>query len=948
MTAQTVKEHYLQGTISDYITNIPLDYKTTVELIASDSVTIISSGRIYESRDKRKKLMFTLPVTESGDYVIRCKNEKYHTLLLPIKVKLHKRETYIQTDPLRMKKKLVTDSINLDGIVVTATKIKFYFDNDTLIYNAEPFVTQEGFVLANILNKMPGIEIKENGDVYSNGRLIKTLLLNGKDFFNNDRATLLENLPAYMVKNVKIYEKEVDSTAIIERERHLAGMTMDIRLKKAFSNFLIGNTDIGMSTDLKYYGKLFGLESSEIHRISMYAISNNINKNETLFQNGTAKDTDHGVGIRKNTKAGMNYNLDDTSGKYYLEGNIEGQYVDEYYDTKTNTQTFLTSGDKFLRSVKNENRYKASISTNHSFYLCGNTPYDFTIKPNFSYERNKMNQDLISGAFLVDIDSLLPKSWTDSLRMKELSQFMKIYGLNKQHLLSNISTNQLTTSLTLDKKIKIPHTNDVLSLQIHGYYMNLSETDNNFYNICYIQNKEIVPDIRNKYDELKINKWGFEANALYQAKLTETSSLNFSYKFIIFRGEENAPKYLLHELGLIWNDELYFDQIPSQDILETVKDKGESYCYTTSESKHAGEVKYIYNKKMGNKPETFFSVSLPFNYLYNKMDYRMDSKNMLINRNGLLPEIAVDFSMRKFKFTNGFSYSASYSMTQNMPSLLYMIDRTTEINPLYIKNGNPNLNNTISHNLKASVFKQNNMNYHTLSLNYTYLNDAISESVLYNTATGGIETTPINVKGNNTFNLLIMNHWYTKKNKTGVIGNEINMTINNSSEFIGITQEEVNKKSSVCNFNIKEKMSYEKSYNKIKFSFDGYMTFYHSTSERKTFNTINCYNFGFDASGNIELHKNINFSTSIKSVSRRGYNYSDMNDDEFIWNASLSKSFSEKVSLKLDVNDILSQRKSVYRSVNALCRTEVFNNNLRRYIMLHFLWKFDVSHTNKH
>ena len=96
-------------------------------------------------------------------------------------------------------------------------------------------------------------------------------------------------------------------------------------------------------------------------------------------------------------------------------------------------------------------------------------------------------------------------------------------------------------------------------------------------------------------------------------------------------------------------------------------------------------------------------------------------------------------------------------------------------------------------------------------------------------------------------------------------------------------------------------------------------------------------------SGNIELPRNYNLSTNVKSVSRRGYNYGDMNDDEIIWNASLSKTFGKHITLKLDANDILSQRKSVYRYVNAQGRTEVFNNNLKRYVMLHFIWRFSTK-----
>jgi hypothetical protein len=73
---------------------------------------------------------------------------------------------------------------------------------------------------------MPGLEMHPNGEIKVHGRKIDELLLNGKDFFNSDRKTLLENMPAYMVKNVKIYTKEKDSLSLIKRENLVAMLWM--------------------------------------------------------------------------------------------------------------------------------------------------------------------------------------------------------------------------------------------------------------------------------------------------------------------------------------------------------------------------------------------------------------------------------------------------------------------------------------------------------------------------------------------------------------------------------------------------------------------------------------------------------------------------------------------------------------------------------------------------
>lgn len=145
-------------------------------------------------------------------------------------IKFYKREDEIEGKDIRLKKK-ISKSLDLPEVLVEATKLKFYFSNDTLVYNAETFATQYGFVLNDLLRKMPGISVGPNYEIYSNGRKVDELLLNGKNFFNGDRETLIENLPAYMIKNIKIYE-HVDSLELLKSLDKQPPLALDVKLKK--------------------------------------------------------------------------------------------------------------------------------------------------------------------------------------------------------------------------------------------------------------------------------------------------------------------------------------------------------------------------------------------------------------------------------------------------------------------------------------------------------------------------------------------------------------------------------------------------------------------------------------------------------------------------------------------------------------------------------------------
>ena len=98
----------------------------------------------------------------------------------------------------------------LDEVVVTASKVKFYMDGDTLTYNADAFELPEGSMLNALIKKLPGVELKKGGEITVNGKRVDVLMLNGKDFFNSDRELILDNLPSYMVTKVQSYLRVPD------------------------------------------------------------------------------------------------------------------------------------------------------------------------------------------------------------------------------------------------------------------------------------------------------------------------------------------------------------------------------------------------------------------------------------------------------------------------------------------------------------------------------------------------------------------------------------------------------------------------------------------------------------------------------------------------------------------------------------------------------------------
>lgn len=103
-------------------------------------------------------------------------------------------------------------------MTVTATKVKFYNKGDTLFYNADAFVLFEGSMLDALVRQLPGVELHPDGQIFVNGRFVESLLLNGKDFMKGDNKVLLENLGAYTVKDIKVYDRQEDMDKLLGKD----------------------------------------------------------------------------------------------------------------------------------------------------------------------------------------------------------------------------------------------------------------------------------------------------------------------------------------------------------------------------------------------------------------------------------------------------------------------------------------------------------------------------------------------------------------------------------------------------------------------------------------------------------------------------------------------------------------------------------------------------------
>lgn len=942
LTMHSQNIRILHGRLVDFATNGTLPDSTIIDLLNNDS-TPLSTDRAYNNFDGfNSTTEFNVEVENPGKYILCFRNRKFHTKYKNVEVKFYKRERTIELGVIPMSKRLITDEHELDEVVVKATKLKFYFSKDTLVYDASLFTTQKGSMLNDILHKMPGLEIKDNGEIYSNGRKVDALLLNGKDFFNRDRKTLLENMPAYAVKNIKIYDKTKDSTSLIRRERELTGYVMDVRLKKGYESSAIVNTDLGYGANKRYYGKAVGLTYNPYGRLSAYAFSNNINRSE-MPGNGDSFSFTNTNGEYVMDKAGMSYNIDNPQGVHTFEGNVETAYTDGYNQYRTTEERFLNGGNTFSREVGKSNDYDFEIITKHTLNFYQNMPLSFTVSPSFSYSVNTRNSNMRNAVFNHDITPLWGDAWADSLWANNYSNASGQYGINYQSIFSKGKNKQLNFKLQANKSIKIPHTEDELNLDASYSFEKNTMRNIDWRQVSYLKTaKEDKSDLYSNISS-RANEWN--ASGSYSLYINSSNKVNLQYSYSDISTHHDNPIYSLELLpDFDLDNYTSFDKLPSQIVLSNVVNNN-AYRYNQHDNKHTIETKYTYNMQK-NYHQSDFSFSIPLNIVKRNMDYHRALYDTIIARSITAPDITTELQHQYSNFSKRsyYMYSLQYTLTHEMPALLDIVSITSDVNPLYVSIGNAHLDNTRQHQMFGQFFWQTTKgNVHRVNLNCYIRENDIARAQVFDNVSGVTYITPRNINGNRAFSINFVNEVFLKTNRQIKATNNLKMTWRRISDYISTSTlkltDYINR---IHNFNLQESIGGKYTSNNTKLNIEGQaFLIYNRVADNNTkSDKKNLYTYGVVCKGTIELPLNLKLQADINAFNRSGFEYSAFNKTQFLFNASLSKAFGEKLSAKVEWNDIFKQRNFATRAVDATGVKDTRHDSLHSYVMFHIIYRF--------
>lgn len=934
----------VKGIVKDKLTNTML-FGAKVKLLNPADSSIVAEGDAFRNwfsgstgnMVETKISEFNLPDIDRGNrYILQITREGYEPY-------------YGIVNPAALSNKLTTMELGdilmsrlakkLDEVVVTATKVKFYNKGDTLIYNADAFNLAEGSMLDALIRQLPGAELDQNGRITINGRFVESLLLNGKDFFKGNNTLMLENLGAYTVKNIAVYDRQDDMDKLLGDNYGKKIYTMDVRLKKEYNQGLLTNLEGGYGTSDRYLGKLFALWYADHARLSVYGNANNLSDNRKPGQDTGFTPANMNSGDYRNYSAGVDYWAEMPARQVSFSGNVAMDRTVVKRGEDVYTTNFLQTGDTYGYSFSSAKLKSWNLSTYHDITFLKNK-WNMKISPSFSWCENNNFTELTSATFSREWDGI-DSDFISSVYKSSSPE--KIASLINRHIdKGKEQGHSINGKLQANGKVKMPNGTDAVSYLISGDYRRKHFDRFQRFMINFGDD----PEPADKADRYFRNRPDYEWNASgalgYIWVVSRNLTADLYYKVDHKSLREASDLFRLDRLYDDMEDNA-FGWLPSAFEYESTIDPSNSFDSRKNEDLHTVNTNFTYSNQGYN---LYLTLNIPWAYRHQWLHYMRGSVDSRISRDKFfIGDVGVEMNWSP---KIGWIYLA-FNRRVTSPNTVDMVDMRDDLNPLEIRSGNPGLKDTESHDFR--VYLQRASSKIRMRRNYglscSFIRNALAYGYVYDNATGVKTGKMYNVDGNWSIGVSQGLEYNFGSKYQFMLSTRTSLNYARSVDMLG-ENGGLPSLSKVNNYRASENISLDYSFANCSLSVFGNVGFSRFTSRRKNFADFNMTDFQYGLRGNFRLPYNFGISTDFTVYSRRGYSDSALNSDNFVWNARLSYSMLKgNLIFMADGFDILHNLSNIFYSVNAQARTETYTNVLPRYFMFHIQWKFHKSPKNK-
>ena len=925
----TGKKIHLSGEVRDGFLDMPLPH-ARISVFKADSTLVADSLRMvvfYRGDMRIDKAVFNLEVSAAErEYLVRGQMDGYDDVWQRVAINDPSQDE-VDVPALKMRK---STTKTMREVTITATKIKMYYRGDTLIYDATAFKMPDGSMLDDLIRQLPGVTMNADGEIFVNGRKVDELLLGSRSFFGGNKKVLLENLPYYTVRHLKVYEKQTDRSVALGYDVDPRRYVMDVILKDEYNQGYIGNVEAAGGTDERWLGRGFLLGFTDKLRFTLLANANNVNEGRHIGQSDHWSPARQPRSLLTTRSVAGEINYENKSDK---NKEIKETFRAEYTST-TDDQTISRRAESFIEGC-------SPTSVTESFNRAGNRrwtlnnhlamrlPAWMDIYAKFDYAHRDGS---FHSAFDEQSDSL-----SISQRTVGISEGTKWEA--KIDVQGSVRPSKQKSHI--DYYVSMGHNSDEGESATHY------QTRNSFLDGKTVEHTAVSD---NSSSLLNRNTWGV-VNLGYGYEIAKDLHLGISN--MLYNSHVHTRDYLYHPDTLL---------LPSQlDALEAITDYANSYeshsdNWQNDFSIHLSKSSYYMHPQVHmrvNYDRWRLELKLPV--YSNKLHYQRGKIDTLARQRMFLPE-------PKFWFRHSWKgalrdFQAHASFRQSMPLLIDRINFRDDSQPLIIKLGNSDLMSTAVTHFDARYYDGTgrNQGMYNLSASFDYHHRDISQSVAYNPINGVYTYKPMNISGayqahanfSTDHNIGEKRYWSWHVNAGA--------DWNHAKDHAMLTGETESHENTVNTLSLNSGANIRYNYKTLNVRAVGSMDWRHSEGRMYDFSTLDAldFSYGLEASYTTPAlcGKKVGGMTLAADAcmySRRGYGAASLNRDDFVINASISQSFlSGKLILRLEGFDLLHQLSPTDYVINAQGRTVTTYRSLPHYLMLHAVWHFNKNPKKK-
>lgn len=500
---------------------------------------------------------FTLPKVKAGKYLLKVSYIGFLTKYVPLHLYANMTEKRVGTIALE------SDAVMLKEAVITAEAPQVTVKEDTLEYNSSAYRTPEGAMLEELVKKLPGAEIDDEGNVKINGKEVKKIMVDGKEFFGGDVKTGLKNLPVNMIDKLKTYDKKSDLARVTGIDDGEEETVLDLKVKKGMNQGWFGNASAAVGTEDRYGSNLMLNRFVDNSQFSLIGSANNVN--DQGFSGGGGPRFRNSNGLTATKMLGVNFASQ--SEKLELGGSARYNFSDRDALSTNYSERFLQNGNSYSNSNSKNRSKNTNFKADFRLEWKPDTLTNIIFRPNFSYGKSDSYSKSESGTFKSDPFNLVsnPNDFLDKSIWNTTDDPLDDIRVNASNSESSTESNSLSANASLQVNRRLNNQGRNITFRgTFSYGDNDSEQFSESLTRYFDTAAGKSDDERKQYITSPTQNYDYTAELTYNEPVAKATFLQFRYKFQYKYSESDRSTYSLlpdadKGQDWIWN---YGDGLP--------------------------------------------------------------------------------------------------------------------------------------------------------------------------------------------------------------------------------------------------------------------------------------------------------------------------------------------------------------------------------------------------